>query len=65
MPWEIGNDSLTMIYLPQGFKIDLFEHNNFGGWTVGCTASTGNLFCSLANTPWNDQASSFKISLAF
>jgi hypothetical protein len=33
MPWEIGNDELTRVYIPAQFSFQYFEDHYYGGWS--------------------------------
>jgi hypothetical protein len=59
MPWQIGNDALTRVYIPAGHTFTYYEHTNFQGWqaTFGEPQTRINLYMG----GHNDAVSSFII----
>ncbi|MBL7730249.1 MAG: hypothetical protein JNM88_03660 [Chitinophagaceae bacterium] len=53
---KIGNDKLSSFQVPYGFKITLYENNNFGGRSQTFTSSVTCL-----DAQWNDMASSIVV----
>jgi hypothetical protein len=51
------NDALSSLILPQGFRVVLYEHQNFGGKTYTVTASKSMFTLS----GWNDKTSSIAV----
>ncbi len=62
MPAEIGNDALSFVYIPKGFKFQFFEHGNFQGWTSTSGSPDYDIALTLVRSH-NDAVSSFKISV--
>ncbi len=52
------NDKASSVKIKAGYKVELFEHVNFGGRSVTLTGDTANL----VNLGFNDLASSLKIT---
>jgi hypothetical protein len=42
MPWQIGNDALSYVYVPKGYKATFFEHNSYGGCRSTLSSPDGN-----------------------
>jgi hypothetical protein len=60
MPFEIGNDQLSFVSIPQGYTFEYFEHGNWGGWSRkfgSCDKGINLIFSSKI-------VSSFKVGLA-
>ena len=59
MPWQIGNDALTRVYIPARHTFTYYEHSGFRGWrrTFGEPNRRVNLFMG----GHNDAVSSFVI----
>jgi hypothetical protein len=59
MPWQIGNDALTRVYIPAGVTFTYFENSYYGGWsrTFGEPSRSINLYMG----GHNDAVSSFII----
>ena len=53
----IGNDIMSSIKIPAGYKVTLYEHGNFQGRSI---VFTGDVSC-FVNKGWNDVVSSVKI----
>lgn len=54
----IGNDQLSSIKVPEGYKVTLYWDIDFGGNSLEITADTGNLG---VYPGWNNQATSFVV----
>lgn len=52
----IGNDQLSSIKIPRGYKVRIYEHSNFGGKYRDYTQSSG-----FVGNDWNDKTSSLKV----
>lgn len=61
MPHEIGNDALSRVYVPKGFKLKIFEHSWFGGWSEVVGSADKNVDHNIKTR--NDKVSSFIISV--
>ena len=59
MPWQIGNDQLTQVYIPARFTFTYYEHTWYGGWQR--TFGEPNRRVSLHMGGHNDAVSSFII----
>jgi hypothetical protein len=59
MPWQIGNDALTRVYIPARWSFQYFEHTNYGGWTRTFTDATYSINLDMGGH--NDAVSSFII----
>lgn len=57
---RIGNDMLSSIQIPQGFKVTLYEHDNFKGNSKTFSA---NVPCLDPN--WNDMATSIVVESSY
>jgi hypothetical protein len=60
----LPNDAISSIRVPQGLKIQLFQHHNFGGEKIEIDADISSLEqkkMSNGVSTWNDQVSSFKV----
>ncbi|EAY30807.1 thioredoxin fold domain-containing protein [Microscilla marina] len=53
---RIGNDKLSSIRIPRGYKVRIYEHANFRGRYRDFTSSS-----AFVGTAWNDKASSLKV----
>lgn len=53
---KVGNDKLSSLQIPYGFKVTLYENNNFQGRSQTFTANTTCL-----DAQWNDVASSIVV----
>ncbi len=51
------NDAVSSVYIPQGYRVVLYEHENFGGKSTTLTASRSSFFLS----NWNDKTSSIAV----
>lgn len=51
------NDAVSSLYIPQGYRVVLYEHENFGGKSTTLTASRSSFFLS----NWNDKTSSIAV----
>lgn len=51
------NDALSSIRVPQGYRVVLYEHENFGGKNTTLTASRSGFLLS----SWNDKTSSIAV----
>lgn len=61
MPWEIGNDQLSRVFIPRGYQFQYFQHTNFGGWSG--TFGSCDYATNLNMGGHNDAVSSFKIKI--
>jgi hypothetical protein len=61
MPWQIGNDELTRVYIPARFSFQYFEHQYYGGWTQTFGNSWSSITLDMAGH--NDAVSSFIIRM--
>ena len=59
MPWQIGNDALTRVYIPARWSFQYFEHTYYSGWTE--TFFNANQAINLDMAGFNDAVSSFII----
>jgi len=59
MPWQIGNDELTRVYIPPGHTFTYYQHGNFQGWQR--TFGEPNRWVNLFMGGHNDAVSSFII----
>ncbi len=57
---KIGNDMLSSIQIPYGFKVTLYENDNFSGRSQTYTANTACL-----DAQWNDMASSIVVESTY
>jgi hypothetical protein len=51
------NDAISSVYVPQGYRVVLYELENFGGKSTTLTASRSSFFLS----NWNDKTSSIAV----
>jgi hypothetical protein len=51
------NDAISSVYVPQGYRVVLYEHENFGGKSTTLTASLSGFLLS----NWNDKTSSIAV----
>jgi hypothetical protein len=51
------NDAVSSLYIPQGYRVVLYEQENFGGKSTTITASRSSFFLS----NWNDKTSSIAV----
>lgn len=51
------NDAVSSLYIPQGYRVVLYEQENFGGKSTTLTASRSSFFLS----NWNDKTSSMAV----
>ena len=61
MPSAIGNDQLSRVLIPRGYRFQYFEHGHFRGWsgTFGSCSRSTNLWMG----GHNDAVSSFKVTV--
>ena len=59
MPWQIGNDALTRVYIPARFSFQYFQDTNYGGWTRTFGSSGNSINLDMGGH--NDAVSSFII----
>lgn len=65
MPAEIGNDQLSTVYLPRGYKITVYKHGNFDT-SLGTYSYDRNVNLNMCSSCGHDnQVSSFKIEIDF
>ena len=63
MPWEIGNDELTRVYIPAGWSFQYFQHTSYSGWSE--TFGDPSYSINLDMGGHNDAVSSFIIKQYF
>ena len=61
MPSIIGNDALSYVYIPMGFKFEYFEHTGLGGWSGSFGSKDNGILLSMGGH--NDAVSSFIVSV--
>jgi len=61
MPSIIGNDALSFVYIPRGFKFEYFQHGGLGGWNGSFGSKNHGI--NLYMGGHNDAVSSFIISV--
>lgn len=61
MPNQIGNDTLSRVYVPKGFKLKYFQHANFQGFSKVVGSEDESVDVKLGGH--NDVVSSFIISV--
>lgn len=54
----ILNDDVSSLKITSGYKVTLYEHDNFGGTSLVLTADNA----CLVNNSWNDKTSSLKVA---
>jgi hypothetical protein len=59
MPWQIGNDALTRVYIPARWSFQYFEHTYYSGWTETYFNAYSAINLDMAG--FNDAVSSFII----
>src|SRR5262245_50806745 len=53
----VANDSISSVAVASGYKVILFEHDNFGGASITKVSNDA----SLVDDGWNDRASSMRV----
>lgn len=59
MPSIIGNDALSFVYIPRGYKIKIFVHSNLSGWSY----TAGSAYYGINLSIGGDWVSSFIVSV--
>jgi hypothetical protein len=59
----MNNDDISSIRIPQGYKVTIYQHASFGGYSMAFTKSAPCLVNNYmpSGVSWNDQISSFII----
>jgi hypothetical protein len=61
MPSAIGNDALSYVIIPAGFKFHYYEHTNLEGWNYSFGSASWTTHLNMG--VHNDAVSSFTISV--